>query len=292
MKKLVSTALLTGAIFAEQCQPMVHQNSVPQAQNPQAYSTLAFPKADGWHLSFGLRLGAAAYTIRANVHQSTEAIDTVRSDMSAFSLGFDQTMGFGQWFYIQLREYLSYGFVGEFTSGETTDYVRRPRRPYFFDADATIYIPFVVSRCNRITLQPAVGFSVNQVYIKGSSLATRMASLNLYKATYYSPLAGLALGYMPTDHFSMRLGMGVLLPNIDRYAYYGGEETPYSERRMHSRRLGMRASIDLRMQVAENCDLAGEISYVSMNGYRPDSTNFLSAYYQKTSALFGASWRF
>lgn len=291
MKKLFAATLLTSAIFADECEPMHQQPCAPKPNTMETYSTLAFPQVDTWNITVGSRLGLATYELHANAYGAS-TLFTTKDHVNAISLGFDQTIGYGQWFYVQMREYLGYGYVSEFTSGENTEFARRPHKSYFFDADATLYIPFVISQCNRITLQPAIGFSVNHLYIKGSVSATTMGRFNLYKATYYSPLAGLAVGYMPTDNFSMRAGMGLLFPNIDRHTNYGGFVIPYNERRMHSRRHGLRTSLDLRMRISQMCDLTGEISSIAMTGYRPKNTNFLTAYFAKTSALFGASWRF
>lgn len=287
-KQLVSIGLasnlgFSAPLFADtHCAP----NSAPEPS--QNWAQFAYPESQDITIASNSAFGLSGYCIQAYYTGS----DSLDLNAQAFTLGLSQTLSIYDWFYIQLREDASLGFASKTGTNTGTFYTRRLNKSWFFDADAKLYVPFSISCENRLSLQPVIGFAVNQSYIQGKKNTTASKE-TLLRQRFFAPLFGLALGYNPTNSFAMRSSINMHIP-------HGKHKDPSASsaniRRYNTLNIARHgASWDFLafMKLTPQWTLTGELEYRVYSLYGPSiSSNFQTNYTSRFSTKWGISYQF
>ena len=277
------------------CAPQEKVVSAPAQSVVQTpWESVAYPDFCGFNAGVGTSFGLSSYSINA-IAGTAEHFKY--GSIAAFTVGLDQVVGYRHWFYLQLRENFSKGntsYGGKSSSGYFPD---RLSSSWFFDADARLYIPFRVSPSNRISLQPFGGFAIHQIYLKGGISASEYGDgirQVLLRQRLLAPLAGLALGYNPSETFALRTSLSYHMPSGKQAlpVYTDVETRDY--RHLRISRHGMGANFLALARLTPDWTLKGEIDYFYYSVYatRAPSINWVINATSCLSLKCGAVYQF
>ena len=260
----------------------------PLASSTEVWDQVAYPDFCGLNAGLGISSGFSSYKINSTPN-STYHLNNV--SIGAFTLGASQVLGYSHWFYVELRENISFGntFYGD--QDDSAVYSRRLNRSIFFDGDSRLFFPFRVSPSNRLSLQPFVGFAVHQAYLKGW-LNTRDPRGTLLRQRYLAPLAGLALGYNPTLGFAMRSSLSLHIPHGKQAQpiQTNPDAREYSTLRMQRHGIGL--DFLFLGRLCENWTLTGELDFFAYSALSDTTVQWRTNYTACLSAKVGAFYQF
>jgi len=260
----------------------------PASNTPMAErSSLAYPTPHQWHFTFGADTGIENFDITG-----FNGTYILQDKGSNYVLGFNQSVGYGRWFYLQAKESASIGVT-------SLGAVPSPLRafPRFLDLDLRAYFPLSLSKTYRVSLQPQIGFASHWANIRsrGNTDATIEDHFTLYRTRSFAPLFGLALGCDVSDSFNFRFGIAIEVHNLRSK----GQQTATSEAtewaRHKIRRGGVNSSLDLNYRVGSNTDLTGSLNHINYCplGYEGIATNNpYTSYLNRFSYKAGVRWTF
>jgi len=258
------------------------------------WESVAYPDFCELNASMGFSLGLSLYHINAIPLQTEHLYDV---SIGAYTMGLTQVLGYSHWFYLQLREQVSLG--GTYYGGKTSigQYPDRCSFSWFFDGDARLYVPFRVSPQNRLSVQPFIGFAMHQAYLKGGistdSGANRKGK-TLLRQRLFAPMAGLALGYNPSDAFALRASLSYHMPSGKHVLPV--QESPEASNYTHLgiSRHGIGANFLALAKLTPDWTLRGEVDYFyySVYAHRTGSTLWETNATSRLSIKCGASYQF
>lgn len=221
-------------------------------------SPLAYPAPHQWHFTFGAETGVENYQANYKCHSLTGIYEG-----SNYAIGFSQSVGYGNWFYMQAKESGSIGVVSE--EYNVGGYTRTT--PTFLDFDVRAYFPISLSKTYMISLQPQVGFAAHLVSLRsrGVTAGTVDENYTRYRTRAYSPLVGLALGCDVSNNFNFRFGIAFEILNKRSRAQTGPTASPTTWSRLKSSRASLHSTLDLSYKVGDNLDLTGSLDHLTYN---------------------------
>lgn len=228
-------------------------------------SPLAYPKPHMWHFTAGANTGVEHYDggFEINTTGVTKVIEYFNG--SSYALGFDQSVGYGRWFYLQAKESGSTSITSSSYDDDAGGQDRRTR-PSFFDADIRAYFPFALSKKHMVTLQPQIGFAMHYLHLRsrGNTAASVNDHYTRYRSRALTPVYGLALGCDVSACFNFRFGLAFETVNFKHRVVTepsGGVDSGW--RRLRMRRAAIHSTLDLSYKVGKVLDLTGSIDHLN-----------------------------
>lgn len=277
MRLLTKAALTCGAL-----------SSLATYANP-----LTYPTDHKWHFTVGAETGVEGFHLALREMKSDIEVN---GEGSAYSLAFNQSFGYGKWFYIQAKESGSVA-IAPYLSGGDQAHIERSKGVHFLDADIRAYFPFRLSCTNYMTLGPLVGFGVHMTFVKRVE-ETQTPELPTSKVRLLAPMAGIFFGFEPTDTLSMRTVLAFEFPNYKhRLTNFDEPEVTIGDwEKLHMHRLGLNASIDVSYKLGRSVDLTGSLNYLSyslVDALADESLEYFdSGYLSRLGMRLGARWSF
>lgn len=265
---------------------MASAHADPSAYSQEVWDQVAYPDFCDLNAGLGISFGLSSYSIESSPNKYQHLIDV---SLGAYTLGASQVIGYSHWFYIEMRENVSYG--NTFYGAQDDDKLlpRRLSKAIFFDGDARLFIPFRVSPANRLSLQPFIGFAVHEAYLKGR-LTSISAKGVLLRQRYLAPLAGLALGFNPTPAFAFRSSLSVHIPYGKQAQPVQSEPAAHEYRALRMQRHGIGADLLFLARLSTNWTLTGELDYFTYSAFgdstNPWRTNYTSCLSAKVGGLY------
>lgn len=252
---------------------------------------LTFPAPGMWHFTAGAETGIESFKI---LYVNGQGSGTFANEFygSAYALGFNQSVGYGSWFYLQIKESGAIATTTTLVSSHA-----RPKSIGFFDVDLRAYFPCAISQTHRVTLQPLVGVAGHFNNIKMQD-AGEGADYMAAKSRSLAPMVGLALGLEPTPAFSLRTALAFEFAAVKQKTatLSGTTVTTSAWERPHRHRLALNASLDMCYQVGPRADITGSLTYLShspVDVIGPTRTaTFDTNYSSRTGAKVGVMWHF
>lgn len=244
---------------------------------------LAYPTDHKWNFSFGIENGIE--TFDQNNPSDGSAYVNFATLSTGYKIASTQTAGYGKWFYLQSRLSYTIGYTG---CSSITVITATNKSDNFFDGDWSVIFPIRIPSRHRITLGPQLGLA----YMQRQETYILDIIKTKTKNTYVAGLAGLVLGFQPTDAFALRTGLNIQIPKAKSSATTDG--VVISEE-FNQRRHSINAYINLMYQLSKHLQLSGTVEHksYSIDGGNDDiyAGQYVSQM-QRTSATCGLKWSF
>lgn len=261
-------------------------------------SPLTNPAPGKWHFTAGSEFGGGSYRSLSS-HDSNESYESA-IEGGLFLLSLNQSVGYGRWFYLQAVESGMLGFGTSLVDGFGDGQDERASKTSFIDTSIRSYFPLPLSRRNRISLIPSIGYTMHFLTAQahetdyGDNPYAVSPRFIRYQSRLLSPTVGLALGMDVTPRFNFRFDMALEFPNYKGRARDGYDDamSPWERFKMH--RLGLHSRLDLSYQLNSHAHLAASVDHLhyGLVDRFSDETRPFIGYLDRFTYALGVQWAF